>query len=134
MEEKQNKGGRKSTVISYEERIPQAFEWILYEKINSIEFRERGSKEWGISQRAVDSIWIDCKNRIKKRFEEKQEEILNEQLQRSFDLLQRCRESNNKRIEAEVLRDITKLYGLDVKRVDLTSGGDPISININLTD
>ena len=48
--------------------------------------------------------------------------------------MQRCREGNNKRVEAEVLRDITKLYGLDIKRVDLTTGGEPISININLTD
>lgn len=132
--EKENKGGRKSTVAGYEERIPQALEWILYEKINSIEFRERGAREWGISQRSVDTIWSDCKERIRKRFEEKQEEIISEQLQRSFDLLQRCRESNNKRIEAEVLRDITKLYGLDTRKIDVTSNGQPISININLTD
>ena len=128
------KGGRKTTEVGYEERMPQAFEWILYEKLNSIEFRERGAREWGISQRAVDSIWSDVKERIKKRFEEKQEEILNEQLQRSFDLLARCRETNNRRVEAEVLRDISKLYGLDVKRVDITSDNKPISININLQD
>jgi hypothetical protein len=134
MEENKNKGGRKSTVASYEERIPQAFEWILYEKINSIEFRERGAKEWGISQRAVDSIWADCKERIKKRFEEESEEILTQQLQRSFDLLKRCRETNNRRVEAEVLRDISKLYGLDTRKIDIQSGGQPISININLTD
>ena len=132
--EKENKGGRKSTEVSYEERIPQAFEWILYEKINSIEFRERGSKKWGISQRAVDSIWIDCKQRIRKRFEEQSEEIINEQLQRSFDLLKRCRETNNRRVEAEVLRDISKLYGLDTRKIDVTSNGQAISININLTD
>lgn len=134
MEDKKNKGGRKSTVAGYEERIPQAFEWILYEKINSIEFRERGAKEWNISERAADSIWADCKLRIKKRFEEEQEEIITQQLQRTFDLLKRSRDAGNRRVEAEVLRDLSKLYGLDVKRVDLTSGGDPISININLTD
>ena len=128
------KGGRKTTEVGYEERMPQAFEWILYEKLNSIEFRERGAREWGISQRSVDSIWSDVKERIKKRFEEQQEEILNEQLQRSFDLLKRCRETNNRRVEAEVLRDISKLYGLDVKRVDITSDNKPISININLQD
>ena len=134
MEDKKNKGGRKSTVAGYEERIPQAFEWILYEKLNSIEFRERGAKEWNISERAVDSIWSDCKSRIKKRFEEQQEEILNQQLQRSFDLLKRCRESGNRRVEAEVLRDLSKLYGLDTRKIDVTSNGQPISININLTD
>jgi hypothetical protein len=132
--EKENKGGRKSTVASYEERIPQAFEWILYEKINSIEFRERGAKEWGISQRAVDSIWSDCKERIRKRFEEQQEEIISDQLARYFDLLNRARTDNNKRVERETLSDINKLYGLENKKIDITSGGQPISININLTE
>lgn len=129
-----NKGGRKSTVASYEERIPEAMEAILYEKLNSIEFREKMSKRWGISERSADSIWKDCKDRIKKRFQEQSEEIISEQLQRTFDLLKRARQDNNKKVEAEVLRDLTKLYGLDVKKIDVTSGGQPVSININLTE
>ena len=129
-----NKGGRKSTVASYEERIPEAMEAILYEKLNSIEFREKMSKRWGISERSADSIWKDCKDRIKKRFQEQSEEIISEQLQRTFDLLKRARQDNNKKVEAEVLRDLTKLYGLDVKKIDVTSGGQQVSININLTE
>lgn len=132
--EKQNKGGRKSTVAGYEERIPIAMEAILYEKLNSIEFRETMSKRFGISTRAADDIWIDCKKRIKDRFAEQAEEIISEQLQRTFDLLKRARDSGNRRVEAEVLRDLTKLYGLDTKKIDIQSGGQPISININLTD
>ncbi len=133
MEDKK-KGGRKTTTIGYEERIPQAMEWILYDKLNSIEFREKGAKEWNISERSCDSIWSDVKNRIKKRFEEQSEEIISEQLQRTFDLLKRSREAGNRRVEAEVLRDLSKLYGLDTKKIDITSGNQPISININLTD
>jgi hypothetical protein len=130
--EKINKGGRKSTEVSYEERIPEAFEMILYEKYNSIEFREQGAKRWGISERSADAIWKDAKDRLKKRFEEKTEEIIAEQLSRYFDLLKRARESNNKRVERETLADINKLYGLEQRKIDITSNGDPISINIVL--
>ena len=42
---------------------------------------------------------------------------------------------NNKRVERETLADINKLLGLEsAKKVDVTSGGQPISININLTE
>lgn len=132
--EKENKGGRKSNVGTYEERIPEAFNMILYERLNSIEFREEGARRWGISQRSVDSIWSDVKERIKKRFEDESEEILQLHLQRYFDLLKRARESNNKRVEREVLDSLTKLYGLETKKIDLTSNGEQISININLQD
>jgi hypothetical protein len=132
--EKENKGGRKSSIISYEERIPEAFEMILYEKLSYTEFRQQGAKRWGITERASESIWKDCKDRLKARFEEKTEEVIAEQLSRYFDLLHRARTDNNKRVERETLADINKLYGLEQRKIDITSGGEPISININLTD
>ena len=132
--EKDNKLGRKSNVATYEERIPEAFEMILYEKLGYTEFRQQGAKKWGITERAAETIWKDCKDRIKARFEEQTEEIISEQLSRYFDLLTRARADNNKRVERETLADINKLYGLENKKIDITSGGEPISININLTD
>jgi len=132
--EKENKLGRKSNVATYEERIPEAFEMILYEKLGYTEFRQQGAKKWGITERAAETIWKDCKDRIKARFEEQTEEIISEQLSRYFDLLTRARADNNKRVERETLADINKLYGLENKKIDITSGGEPISININLTD
>ena len=96
--EKENKGGRKSNIATYEERIPEAFEMILYEKLSYTEFRQQGAKRWGISERAAESVWKDVKDRIQKRFDEKTEEIISEQLSRYFDLLQRARESNNKSV------------------------------------
>jgi hypothetical protein len=132
--EKENKGGRKSNIASYEERIPEAFEMILYDKLSYTEFRQQGAKKWGITERAAESIWKDCKDRIKARFDEKSEEIISEQLSRYFDLLHRARLDNNKRVERETLADINKLYGLEQRKIDITSNGEPISININLTD
>jgi hypothetical protein len=134
MEEKINKGGRKSNIATYEERIPEALEMILYEKLGYTEFRQQGAKRWGITERASETIWKDCKDRLKARFEEQTEEIISEQLSRYFDLLTRARADNNKRVERETLADINKLYGLEQRKIDITSNGEPISININITE
>ena len=132
--EKDNKLGRKSNIATYEERIPEAMEMILYEKLGYTEFRQQGAKRWGITERAAENVWKDVKDRIKARFDEKAEEIISEQLSRYFDLLHRARADKNKRVERETLADINKLYGLEQRKIDITSNGEPISININLTD
>lgn len=126
-------GGRKSTEFEYEEKMVRVFELIVYEKKSYVEFRDIASKEFGVSQRAAESMWTDCRNRLKERFSQEREEILSEQLNRLYDLLNRSRMGNNKRVEAEVLRDISKIYGLDQPlKMDITSGGNPISINIQM--
>lgn len=128
-----SKAGRKSNEIEYEEKMVRVFELIVYEKKSYVEFRDIVSKEFGISTRAAENMWQDCRNRLKERFNQEREEILSEQLNRLYDLLNRSRLSGNRRVEAEVLRDISKIYGLDQPvKVDVTSGGQPISININL--
>lgn len=129
-----NKGGRKSTVPEYEEKITESMDLILYKKLSYSEFKDYASKKFGISTRAAEDLWKTVRDRVKERFKESQEEIISDQLQRTYNLLQRCVEAGNRRIEAEVLRDLSKLYGLDVKRVDVTSGDQPISININLSE
>lgn len=126
--------GRKTTEAEYEERIPDAMEMILYEKLNYTEFRSKYAKKYGVTERQAENVWQDCKSRLKERFQEQTEEIISAQLQRYFDLLQRARNDNNKRVERETLADINKLYGLEQRKIDITSNGDPISININLTD
>ena len=133
-EEKKSNAGRKTNIAGYEERIPEAMEMILYEKLSYSEFRVKGAKRWGISERQAENIWKDVKDRIKKRFEDQSEEIITEQLSRYFDLLSRARDANNKRVERETLADISKLYGLEQKKIDVTSNGETISININLTE
>ena len=126
------KTGRKTNEVDYESRMVRVFDLILYEKKSYTEFRDIASKEFDISTRAAETLWADARNRLKDRYTEEQESILQDQLSRTMDLLNRARLSGNRRVEAEVLRDLTKLYGLDVKKVDVTSGGVPISININL--
>jgi hypothetical protein len=125
--------GRKSTVIEYEERMVRVFELIVYEKKSYTEFRDIVSKEFDITTRAAESMWTDCRNRLKERFSQEREEILSEQLNRLYDLLNRSRLAGNRRVEAEVLRDISKIYGLDQPvKVDITSNGNQLSLNIIL--
>ena len=58
-DKKENKLGRKSNIATYEERIPEAFEMILYEKLGYTEFRQQGAKKWGITERAAEAVWKD---------------------------------------------------------------------------
>jgi len=133
--DKENKGGRKSNVAQYEERMVEVFEMILYKKLSYTEFRSQAAEKFGITTRQAETLYKEARERLKERFEQQRDEILSEQLGRLYDLLDRCREAGNRRVEAEVLRDLNKIYGLDQPvKVDLTSGGQPISININLTD
>jgi len=125
--------GRKTNVVSYEERMVRVFEMMLYERMNSIEFRNAASKEFKITVRAADALWKDAKDRLKLRFEDEREELLSSQIERYFDLLKRVKERNNTRVEKEVLDSLTKLFGLEAtSKVDITSSGQPINLQIIL--
>ena len=133
MEKEKSPAGRKTTIVEYEERMVRVFEMMLYDRLNSIEFRNKASKEFEITTRQADNLWKDAKDRLKLRFEDEREELLSSQIERYFDLLTRCRDSNNRRVEKEVLDSLTKLFGLEqTQKVDITSAGEPVSINIIL--
>ena len=126
------KAGRKSTELEYSEKITEALELILYKRLGSGEFRTTFSKMYGVSERTADATWKKCKEIIAERFKEEQGQLIEAQVERYFDLLNRARQDNNKRVERECLDSLTKLYGLEQKKIDLTSNGQPISINLNL--
>jgi hypothetical protein len=127
------KEGRKTNVAQYEERMVEVFEMILYSKLSYTEFRSQAAERFGITTRQAESLYKEARERLKERFDQQRDEIVNEQMGRLYDLLARCREAGNRRVEAEVLRDLSKIYGLDApQKLDITSGGNPIQININL--
>jgi len=128
----ENKRGRKTNEIEYESRMPRVYELMLYEHLGHDEFASKAAKEFGITVRQAEMLWQEARKRLKERFERNSEEILQDHLNQLYDLLHRCRESNNKRVEKEVLDSIAKIHQLEVKKVDVTSNGQPISININL--
>ena len=124
---------RKTNEAQAEERMAEVFEMILYSKLSYTEFRSEAAKRFGISTRSAEILYKDARDRLKERFAQEREEVLSEQLNRTYDLLMRCREAGNRRVEAEVLRDLNKIYGLDQPvKVDLTTNGEPISVNIIL--
>ena len=130
-----NTRGRRTNESQYEERMTEVFTMILYKKLSFTEFRSQAAEKFGITTRQAEMLYKDAKDRLKERFSQERDDILKEQLGRLYDLLSRCRESGNRRIEAEVLRDLNKIYGLDQPvKLDVTSGGNPISINIVLNN
>jgi len=126
------KAGRKTDELEFESRMNRVYEMMLYEHLSYREFATKAAKEFNISERQSENLWKEARVRLKERFSNNSEEILENHLNQLFDLLKRCRDDNNKRTEREVLNDIAKIYQLETKKIDITSNGQPISININL--
>ncbi len=118
--------------LQAEQRMTRVFEMMLYEHLSWNEFRTKASREFNITPRQAENLWKEARIRLKERFQQNSEEILENHLNQLYDLLKRAREDNNKRVERETLADIAKIHQLEVKKVDLTTNGQPISININL--
>ena len=127
------KAGRKTDEIEFEKVMSRVYELMLYEHLGYNEFKERAAKEFGITTRQGENLWKEARTRLKERYSQNQEEILENHLNQLYDLLKRCREDRNKRVEREVLADIAKIHSLEgTKKIDLTSNGEPISLNIIL--
>jgi hypothetical protein len=134
MENKETKKGRKTDELEFESVMSRVYEMMLYEHLSYREFATKAAKEFKISERQAERLWKEARLRLKERYTQNQDEILENHLNQLYDLLKRCRDENNKRTEREVLADIAKIHSLETKKVDITSNGQPISININLND
>jgi hypothetical protein len=134
MENKEIKKGRKTDELEFESVMSRVYEMMLYEHLSYREFATKAAKEFKISERQAERLWKEARIRLKERYTQNQDEILENHLNQLYDLLKRCRDENNKRTEREVLADIAKIHSLETKKVDITSNGQPISININLND
>lgn len=124
---------KKANELDVELRMTKVFEWMLYDHLSWNEFRDKASKEFDITPRQAENLWKEARTRLKERFQQNHDEILENHLNQLYDLLKRARNDNNKRVEREVLADLAKIHSLEgTKKVDITSNGQPISININL--
>ena len=127
------KAGRKTDELEFEQRMSRVYEMMLYDHLGYNEFAEKASKEFGISVRQGENLWAEARKRLKERYTQNQEEILENHLNQLYDLLKRCREDRNKRVEREVLADIAKIHSLEgTKKIDITSNGNEINLNIVL--
>lgn len=120
--------------LQAEQRMSRVYEMMLYEHLSWNEFRTKAAKEFNITLRQAENVWKEARTRLKERFQQSSDEILENHLNQLYDLLKRCRDDNNKRTEREVLADLAKIYQLEVKKIDVTSNGQPIAININVAE
>jgi hypothetical protein len=128
------KWGRKSTEYAYQKRLDEAMELIIYKNLTQLQFRKTYSKLYEVSEMTADKVFNKVRNILKERSLLKQEEIIANQTQRYMDLLERAREDGNKRVERECLWDISRIQGLDQRKVDITSNGEKLDIKINLSN
>jgi hypothetical protein len=127
------KAGRKTDELEFESRMSRVFDMMLYDHLSYREFASAAAKEFGITERRAEDLWKEARTRLKERYKQEHDEILENHLNQLYDLLKRCREERNKRVEREVLADIAKIHSLEgTKKVDITSNGNSISLNILL--
>jgi hypothetical protein len=132
-EEIKGAGGRKTNEAQYEERMVEVYEMILYDMLSYSEFKREAARRFNITPRQAESLYKDAKDRLKERFSQEREAVLNDQIMRLHDLLKRCRENNNRKVELETLAVLNKLYNIETPvKLDVTSGGLPFAINIVL--
>lgn len=124
--------GRKTDELEFESRMNRVYEMMLYEHLSYREFATKAAKEFDISERQGENLWKEARTRLKERFERNSEEILQDHLNQLYDLLKRSRDDNNKRTEREVLADLAKIYQLETKKIDITSNGQSLTLNIQL--
>jgi hypothetical protein len=127
------KAGRKTDEIEFESRMSRIYDMMLYEHLSYREFASKAAKEFDISERQAENLWKEARTRLKERFKQDQDEILENHLNQLYDLLKRARDDNNKRTEREVLNDIAKIHSLEgTKKIDITSNGNALTLNIQL--
>jgi hypothetical protein len=126
------KAGRKTDELEFESRMNRVYELMLYNHLSYREFATTAAKEFDISERQAENLWKEARTRLKERFERNSEEILQDHLNQLYDLLKRSRDDNNKRTEREVLADLAKIYQLETKKIDITSNGQSLTLNIQL--
>lgn len=123
----------KSTKMEYEDRVPQLMRLILIERLSFNEFCTRVKNDYNVTKRTGATWWKDVRERLKERYVEASEEVIYEQIQRYFDLYKQAEKRGNTRVMREILADLNKLYGLEKPaKLDVTSGGEKIKINIVL--
>jgi hypothetical protein len=130
----QPKYGYKQRGPQAQQRLNEALELILYKNYGHDEFCKVYADMYNVSTRTAQKVWVAVKKILAERSALKHDEIIANQTNRYMDLLERARLDGNKRVERECLWDLSRIMGLDQRKVDITSGGEAISIKINLSN
>jgi len=130
----QPKYGYKQRGPQAQQRLNEALEIILYKGYGFDEFVKVYAGMYNVSTRTAQKVWVAVKKILAERSALKHEEIIANQMNRYMDLLERARLDGNKRVERETLWDMSRIMGLDQRRVDITSNGEKLDIKINLSN
>jgi hypothetical protein len=130
----QPKYGYKQRGPQAQQRLNEALEIILYKGYGHDEFCKVYAEMYNVSARTAQKVWVAVKKILAERSALKHEEIIANQMNRYMDLLERARLDGNKRVERETLWDMSRIMGLDQRRVDITSNGEKLDIKINLSN
>ena len=130
----QPKYGYKQRGPQAQQRLNEALEIILYKGYGFDEFVKVYAEMYNVSTRTAQKVWVAVKKILAERSALKHDEIIANQMNRYMDLLERARLDGNKRVERETLWDMSRIMGLDQRRVDITSNGEKLDIKINLSN
>jgi hypothetical protein len=126
--------GRKSNLVQFTQRLDEAVEMVLYKNLSYGEFIKLYTQTYTVSRDMAREVWKKVKEVLRQRSLDKADEIIAKQMARYIDLLERARLDGNKRVEREVLWDISRISGLDQRKLDITSNGEKLDIKINLSN
>ena len=136
MENKKPKGkkGPKFTRAQKEQVIQEGMEKILFEHYNWKDFTDWMRKEYEI----VDGsrYWNYCWENIRSQFADEKEDMKQKVLHLLFDLNKRGRNDDDKKIELETIKELSKIMGLNQQQVlsVQSDGNGKVEIKLDLGD
>ena len=128
------KKGPKFTRAQKEQVIQEGMEKILFEHYNWKDFTDWMRKEYEI----VDGsrYWNYCWENIRSQFADEKEDMKQKVLHLLFDLNKRGRNDDDKKIELETIKELSKIMGLNQQQVlsVQSDGNGKVEIKLDLGD
>jgi hypothetical protein len=134
MKENKGKRGPKFTKAQREQVIQEGMNKILFEHYTWKEFTTWMREEYGI----VDSnrYWGYCWENIKSHFADEKEDMMQKILHLLFDLNKRGRNDNDRKIELETIKELSKIMGLHQQQIlsVQSDGNGKVDIRLDLNE
>jgi hypothetical protein len=107
-------------------RTSQVYEWIMWGWPRHKMVTE-GEIKWKVSSRAIDDYIGKAKELIKDQvLNPQREELLKESIASWNEFKERCKNSGDRKNEAVAKKQIDRILGLDIQKIDVTSKGESL--------
>jgi len=107
---------------------------LLLDGFSRADILQNAAKKWGVVERTIDTYIASANARIKKQAEETENEIFNVVRLRLENLYKKAIAANDRHLARLLLRDMTKLYGLDKSDRFKFGPNLPEDITIDIVD